>query len=377
MFVVGPIAPLITNDFQIANKTVGLLTSVIFFDQFLFAIPASVIVGRLGPKFVLGLGACLGSAPLLIFLAADNYYLLLGIRACFGMGLVLIFPALGPLYMQWFRANELPLVMGSFIIAIVLGITASAYIVVPLSEKLGWEVALSGLGVVSLSGALAWILFGKAQAPPIVNKPSLVINRIWTVLGQRNTLLIIAADAGPYALVTVSAVWLPTFYHETYGISLRTGGALIGFMSLAGLFSLILASLLTIRTSRRKPFLVIPGILTGIAGLASFLVVDPVLMYLAVGVLGFACWFYLPALMTIPMDLFPKDPNQVALIFAAMLSLGGVASAIAPPIVGAIADATGSMIPGLAIFALFGWSLGIAGILLPETGVVRRTEKRA
>ena len=143
---------------------------------------------------------------------------------------------------------------------------------------------------------------------------------------------------------------------------------MIGLLSLAGLISLVLASVLATRAQRRRPFLVVPGILTGFAGLGAFLLADSVAIYIVLVALGFACWFYLPVLFTIPMELFPKDPRRVSIVFASLTSIGGIVNFFSPLIVGAISDVTGSFVPGLTIFAILAWSLGIAGFLLPEPG---------
>ena len=198
------------------------------------------------------------------------------------------------------------------------------------------------------------------------------MSRVRDVLRSRITLLVAAADAGPLTLLTVSLAWLPTFYNEVHGISLAKASVLMGLLSLAGVVSLVLASLLAMRVRRRRPFLIIPGILVGFAGFGAFLLADSGAVYIAVVALGLASWFYLPVLVTIPMELYPADPGRVSLIFATLVTIGGVAAFIAPPTVGALADATGSFLPGLALFTILAWSLGVAGFLLPETGTAAR-----
>ena len=141
----------------------------------------------------------------------------------------------------------------------------------------------------------------------------------------------------------------------------------MGILSLAGLVGLVLASLLTARTRKRRPFLIIPGTLDGFAGCAVLVLPNSVALYIALAILGVVCWFYLPALFTIPMDMYPNDPRRVSLISATLLSIGGIASSVAPPTVGAIADLTGSLLPGLAACAVLGWTLAIAGVLMPPT----------
>jgi cyanate permease len=72
------------------------------------------------------------------------------------------------------------------------------------------------------------------------------------------------------------------------------------------------------------------------------------------------------------MELYPADSSRVAIIFASIMTLGGIVNFIAPLVVGAVADLTGSFVPGLALFAVLAWGLGVVGFLLPETGPGRR-----
>lgn len=368
LFAVGPMTPLIIDDYGINNSAASLLTSLVFLAHVGFAIPASMLVGRMGLKKLIGLGAVANAMPVLSFMAVDSFPILLALRTVYSLGLVILFPTVGPLFMQWFPSKELPLVNGFFVAAASLGITASAFIAAPMSEALGWEATLSAFGGVSLLSAVSWLTFGRTQRIAAEIETHSAIARVWGVFRSRSTLLVAAADAGPLGLLIVALAWLPSFYNEVHGFSLIKGGILMGLMSLAGVISLVLAIVLATRVRRRRPFLAVPGILTGFAGLGAFVLADSVAIYAIVVALGFACWFYLPALVTIPMELFPNDPRRVSIIFATLMSIGGIVSFIAPLTVGAITDVTGSFLPGLTIFAVLAWSLGIAGYLLPETG---------
>jgi cyanate permease len=365
MLAIGPIMPLIIADYGIKNSTAGLLTSIIFLVHIPFAIPISMLLSHMGPKKMIVLGGVTGAAPLLSFMATDSFLLLLALRVVYGFSFLFLVASVGPLFMQWFPPKELPLVNGGFMLSVCLGITTSTFLVARLSETIGWEVVLSGFGGASLLSTLAWLSLGKAQRIPRYNETQSLITLVWNVLRARITLLVAAADAGPLTLLTASLAWLPTLYHEVHEISLTKAGLFMGILSSAGLIALLLGSLLTARTSNRRPFLIIPGTLVGFAGFAVLVLPDSVALYIALAVLGFTCWFYLPALFTIPMDMYPNDPRRVSLISATLISIGGIASSVAPPIIGAIADLTGSLVPGLAACAVLGWSLAIAGVLMP------------
>jgi len=190
----------------------------------------------------------------------------------------------------------------------------------------------------------------------------------WKTLRSRNTLLLAIADAGPYALLTAAIAWLPSFYHEVHGMSLVKAGSLMGLLSVAGVLALISASFLAVRIQRRRPLLIIPGILAGFAGLSTFLLADTAIVYVAIFTLGFTCSFYLPILFTIPMELPNSNPNQVAIRFGALISFGSIFTFISPFTVGVTTDLLGSYIPSLTLFSVLSWSLPVAGALLPETG---------
>jgi cyanate permease len=372
MIPFGPITPLIIDHYGVDNRSAGLLTSIIFLVHVLLAIPASTLVGRLSLKHMITIGGLLGSISLFTFIATNNFALLLGMRVVYGSGFILLFAAIAPMVMQWFKPRELPLVNGAFIVTASAGMAGSTFVVVPLSDLLGWESAISVFGGICLIGAVLWIVFGKAFPVPVEERPMQIMTRVLGVLRSKNTLLIAAADVGPFAFITVCLAWLPTFYHQEYGMSLIKAGNLMGIMSTAGIAALVMASILSLRLFRRRPFLIAPGILIGFAGLGTFLVGDGIALYVVLVALGFASWFYLPVLMTIPMELYPDDPRRVSLTFASLMSIGGLANFVAVPIAGALFDSTGSLVPGLTVFAVMSWSLAISGWLLPETGTARR-----
>ena len=87
--------------------------------------------------------------------------------------------------------------------------------------------------------------------------------------------------------------------------------------------------------------------------------------------LGFVIWFYLPVLFTMVMERHSSNPSRAATVFAVLLGLGGIAGFLGPPAVGAIADVTGSFVPGIVLFSITAWSLLLSGILLPNTNSPR------
>ena len=83
-------------------------------------------------------------------------------------------------------------------------------------------------------------------------------------------------------------------------------------------------------------------------------------------VLGVGSWFYVPALLTIPMRLAGATPERVAAVWGSYMTFSGLGMFIFPILVGWLYDALGSYYPGFIICAVASWALLIAGILLPR-----------
>ncbi len=368
MYASTPVFPLIMDEYNISRGTVSLLLSSVLFTHGLLGIPIGILVGRINLKLSVTIGLILASSISLIFLTT-NFYTLLGLRTCWALGMGFLWPAMGRLIMEWFKGRELPIINSIFPIAFSLGIAVSASSIVPLSQMLGsWQNGLSFMGFTTIIGLVLWFTFGKSnlEYKDLGIKPS--FKDAIRIIKSKNTFLIALADAGPYCLLTISIGWFPTYYHETFGMSLDRAGLLMGILSFSGTLSLIVMSVLVIWVSRRRPLLIWPGIATGIAGFGSIFLAGTPLIFVAVAVLGFACWFYLPPLLTIPMELPESDASSVAIIFAVLQSLGSLVTFIAPFAVGYTTDLFGSYLPSLVFFSATGFSLVIAGWLLPETG---------
>ena len=333
---IAPVTPLILEEYGISRGMAGLLTGAVILTMSGFAIPAGMLMGRIPLKRLIGVAWFLSAAPGLSFLA-DGFPALLATRMGFGLSLAMILPALGPLLMQWFRPRELPMINGLNLAMTTVGITISTFVTAPLGEALGWKTALSIYGGFALTGALLWVWLARAQRP-VQGSGRLSMKGMWSVLRSRTTLLLALADAGPFAQYIALTTWLPTFYFEVHGMSLSAAGSTVGLVPLAGVFSLILAGVLSMRVARRRPFLIIPGVVGGLAGFATFLLAGSPAVYPALLLLGFGAWFYLPLLFTIPMELSDAVPEQVALVLAAIGTLGGFLSFVAPLLVGAMTE---------------------------------------
>ena len=108
------------------------------------------------------------------------------------------------------------------------------------------------------------------------------------------------------------------------------------------------------------------GILAILGGLGSFLFAGQALIYVSVVVLGVGSWFYVPALLTIPMRLSGATQERVAAVWGSYMTFSGLGMFIFPIPVGWMYDSSNSYYPSFVICALASWALLICGLFLPK-----------
>lgn len=383
IFVVSPLAPLIMKDYGINHSAASLLIGLVLLLQAAMAIPGGMLGSRLPLKWVIAVGWFLVSVTIFTF-AVPNFAAFLALRVFYGMASALVFPNVGGLVMQWFTTREIPVVNSLNSALISLGMATSAFAAGPLADALGWRMTLSLFGVTTLVGSVAWMVFGKTRPPaPEVKQPPLARQKAGQTEGGSGAgfsktglalllsgpvLLLAFGNAAAFAQYSALTTWLPSFYHDVHGMSLERAAAMMGVLPLVGVAFLLLSGGLSMRIKRRRPFLLVPGLLSCAAGLGAMLLGGSPFLIFALVLVGFCGWFYQPVLFAIPMELPGVTTKNVSLIFGAFILVGGVVGFLSPLLVGATTDLTGSYLWGFGALAVLSTGLALAAWKLPETG---------
>ena len=141
-----------------------------------------------------------------------------------------------------------------------------------------------------------------------------------------------------------------------------------GILPFVGIGGTLLGGVLPSRMGLRKPFLLVPGALVGLAGIASFATGNIPVTIGGIMLLGFLSWVFVPTIFTIPMELPGTSPEKVGIILAATMALGNLGTFVSPMSVGYLTDVFGTYFPSLAIWSVLSFSLLFCAIFLPETG---------
>ncbi len=147
------------------------------------------------------------------------------------------------------------------------------------------------------------------------------------------------------------ASWLPTYYQEQFAFSLERAGQTASVLTIFGMVGSLLGSVLPMRFPRRKPFLLLAGLLMPIAGVGCFLGTSNAVLLPSLAVFGVATSIFIPVMMTIPMEAARIGPARAGVAVSVILGAGNFSGFVVPLLVGTARDVSGTFVLGLAVVA--------------------------
>lgn len=362
ILVIGPVLPAIRTDLGVSHGVAGLLTSIPVLCMALLAPIGPVIAASIGSRLAVAIciAAVGGFGVLRAIVPGAALVILLTVAVGIGMGIV--GPVL-PMVVRRAARHHPALGTGAYVVGYIVGGTIAAAAVVPLATALGgWRPALEVLAGATFLSLIGWWILGPRDtgsawvAPTLPRLPwrSPLAWNLGLAFGLQSTLF--------YASIS----WLASIYGER-GWKPADAAGLSAFFAGLGLVSTILVPLFADRFGTRRQQLVAAAVLTivGAIGIAagpaavaagSPAAADP-LAIPAIVLFGLGIGLFFPLLLTVPVDVSPS-PATASALAAFMLLVGYLIASVAPVVLGAIRDATGT-------FTIAGWMLvGIAVLML-------------
>jgi ACS family glucarate transporter-like MFS transporter len=156
----------IAQVYLLTDAQLGKVFSAFFLGYALFQIPAGWIVDRLGPRWVLGLGALwwaifttlTASLPAGL---AQAFFVIWIVRFSLGLGESIIFPSSNRWVANWIPTAERGLANGLIFAGVGGGSAFAPPIVRYTLEHFGWRTAFWGCGALGLVAAGVWFWMGR------------------------------------------------------------------------------------------------------------------------------------------------------------------------------------------------------------------------
>jgi predicted MFS family arabinose efflux permease len=273
-FKVPPLMPVLMEAFRLDLSQAGLLMSVFAFTGLILALPAGIILQKLGAK-VAGLIAvgCLVAGSTWGALS-NSAGLLLASRILEGVGMGLI-AVVGPASIAlWFPREKQGMPMGIWATWVPVGSVIMYNLAPVLEASAGWQaVWWVGAGFALVAFILYWLFMrlppslGGGQTPEQAGPMNEAPPQLGKALANRSIWLL-ALQFGCFNLVFIAfATFLPTFLSEERAYSLSQAAFIASLSTIVVLGSAPLAGWLSDRTGSRRlifavPFLLVAGMMT-------------------------------------------------------------------------------------------------------------------
>ena len=366
LFSVAPIISEVIRDYGINSSAASLLMSLPLLISAVFGLPGGVVIGRLGHVRSFGIGWFL-IALVTASAIAPNFPTLLALRLFYGLSFAFVITVTGPILIHWFSSREVLVMNGLNTAILSAGIAVSVPTSALLANEIGWQNAMGAFGAIGLVGTAAWVGFGRGAAAETSRAALVPIGEILRVIRSRPIVLLLAADAGVLVQYTALTAWLPTFYAEARGMTPEQAGFVTGLLPFVGIFAVLLGGFLPLRVGTPRIYFIIPGLMIAVGGPGSFMLGDPVGIYVSLVVVSIGSWLYVPTLLSRSMDEVGMVPSYVAIVWGSFMTFSGFGMFISPIIVGVARDTSGSFMPGFAVCAVASLTLLLAGVAMAKS----------
>ncbi len=367
---VTPLLPMLMEEYAISKGVVSWIVSVAPIVTAIAVVPAGILAAKIGVRKTFAMGAFLQAGG--IFTPwCTTFGLLVANRCSYALGCAMTIPVSGGIIAEWFDRREMPLVNACNVAAYAVGNIIALFITVPIAMTYSWRIPLTIFGGVSFIAACAWLILGRERRQGTSGMLQVVpfsMVKIRGILQEKTTWLIAGCMFGSHIIVVALNSWLPTYYYTQFNIPLARASSILAIRPIVGIFASLLVGIASMRVGKRRPFLLVIGLLIGFVGAGTFVTDNMAIIFASIALLGICHSSVSPLVYTMTMEHTGAASGTVSVVLAMAQVAGNVASFISPVLVGYLADYSGSYLPGFIICCILSATLFVCAKYLPETG---------
>ncbi|MFB6842310.1 MFS transporter [Streptomyces sp. NPDC056361] len=340
--VINLVLPSIGAEFDLDRASQGLVVSAFFLAYALCQIPGGMLADRFGGRRVTLWALLSWSVFTALTGFAWSFAVLLALRFAFGLAEGVFPPASMKVLVERTRPEERMSANGTIMSSNALAAVVTPLAVAPLIAAFGWRSAFwstAALGILVLVAVRLRLpaplppTEGAAADGPAAPRPALRVVLRKGVL-WRFALMMFGYNTIVWGLNT----WVPSYLAEEHGVSLASAGALLAVPALGAAVATVLGGRLSDRLGGHHRRIIVPGM--GVAAVALLLMANTpslagFVVFGTVAVFA-ASLAYMP-IFAVP--LAGLTPAYVGVGSAVIILGGQVAGMVAPPVMGALADA--------------------------------------
>ncbi|MFE7583166.1 MFS transporter [Streptomyces gardneri] len=345
--VINLVLPSIGVEFDLDRTQQGFVVSAFFLAYALCQIPGGMLADRFGGRRVTLWALLAWSVFTALTGFAWSFAVLLALRFAFGVAEGVFPPAAMKVLVERTRPEERMGANGTVMSSNAIAAVITPLAVAPLVAVFGWRSAFwstAALGLLALVAVRRWLpaplprgtdgpapggdgAQAAAASPPL--REVLRKGVLW-----RFSLMMFGYNTIIWGLNT----WVPSYLGEEHGVSLTAAGALVAVPALAAATATVLGGRLSDRLGGHHRKVIVPGMAVSAAALLLMANTPSLTGFVVFGTLAVfaASLAYMP-IFAVPMS--GLAPEYVGVGGAVIIVGGQVAGIVAPPVMGALADA--------------------------------------
>ncbi len=377
-------APFIKSDLGLNDTQLGLALAAFSIPYAFFQIFGGILGDKFGPRKVLTVVGLLWALATVCTGFATGLVTLFAARLGLGFGEGASFPTATHAMSKWLPTDRRAFGQGVTHAASRIGNALAPLAVAGLIALYNWRLAFFVFGALSIFWTIGWVLYYRNRPADHPKMTQAELDELttdqrrdarppvpWKQLLAR-VLPVTFVDFCYGWMLWVYLTWIPSFFHDSYGLNLAKFALFSTLVLIAGVVGDMTGGVLSDALLRRTGSLKIArrGVLvTGLLG--SFLFILPILFshQLVVTTVCLAVAFFLleltnPVLWSIPMDIAPHHAGTAG----GLMNTGfGIAGIVSPILFGLLIDVTGSWVASFALSAALLLVGGLAALLINPT----------
>lgn len=363
-YKVPPIMIQLSDSLHLSISQAGWLMSIMSLLGLILAIPAGLIVMKLGCRRATILTAVINLIGSVVGTFATSFGVMMAGRALEGVALGLVSVVPLAIIATFFPPEKRGIPNGAMMVLFTLSIFFMMNVAVPITDAFNWQGVWWLGNILSVVGILAAYFF----IPRKEDEPVLQDSQGSQSMGKINYMELLKSGSLWCVVITFIgfnigyfgiSTYMPTYLVEGLHVDQATANLAVSWNSLIGIPALLLAGLLLdkVGISKRKLIPAIGMIVLAACYFFAFKVTGIWTATFLLIFIGFVCSFVPPALYTIGPDIIPKASYGAMIV--AIVTLGqNMGMTLGPLVVGYLVEAAGgnwqaSSVP-ITVFALIG-----------------------
>ena len=268
----APITGAAARFYHTSDLMIGLLSMSFMVVFVLIFFPAAYAIDTWGFRKAVGLGAVLTAVfGLTRGLLATNFTVVLVSQVGIAVGQPFVIGAITKIAARWFPAEERATASAIGTLALYLGPLLAMFLTPFLALHMGIPSTLLAYGIAAAAAAVLFLLVAREHPPTPAGEEERVrmLEGFKSMLRRRDFIFLLFMFFVGLGLFNSVSTWIENIIRPR-GFSINQAGVLGGLMLGGGIIGAVVISLLSDRSRRRKPFILLAliGLLPGLLGLA-------------------------------------------------------------------------------------------------------------